>query len=252
VQLHAGSDVAAVEPDSRQHRPSSKWAFDAEVTQCFEDMLRRSIPEHYAMRCAVIDIARHYIRPGGCVVDLGCSTGGAVYSLLSEYGKENRLVAVDSSKPMVEAARRRFARDIAAGRISVERMDLRNSYPEVQACVTLCVLTLQFIPMEHRQVVVREAFRHTVPGGAFILVEKVLGKSAGLDSAMVSNYLRLKRANGYAQNEIVLKRRSLEGVLVPLTAAWNESLLTVAGFSEVDGFWRWMNFAGWVGVRPGA
>ena len=43
---------------------------------------------------------------------------------------------------------------------------------------------------------------------------------------------------------------SLEGVLVPVTAKWNEQLLRSAGFAEVDMFWRWMNFAGWVAVKP--
>jgi tRNA (cmo5U34)-methyltransferase len=42
---------------------------------------------------------------------------------------------------------------------------------------------------------------------------------------------------------------SLEGVLVPVTAAWNEYLLRSAGFSHVDCFWRWMNFAAWVAVK---
>jgi 4-aminobutyrate aminotransferase/(S)-3-amino-2-methylpropionate transaminase len=38
-------------------------------------------------------------------------------------------------------------------------------------------------------------------------------------------------------------------VLVPLTARWNEEALLSAGFREVDSFWRWMNFAGWVAVK---
>jgi tRNA (cmo5U34)-methyltransferase len=42
---------------------------------------------------------------------------------------------------------------------------------------------------------------------------------------------------------------ALEGVLVPVTAAWNEQLLKGAGFSQVECFWRWMNFAGWVAVK---
>jgi len=39
-------------------------------------------------------------------------------------------------------------------------------------------------------------------------------------------------------------------VLVPVTAEWNEGLLRQTGFQQVDCFWRWMNFAGWVGVKP--
>ena len=66
---------------------------------------------------------------------------------------------------------------------------------------------------------------------------------------MVESYYRLKSAHGYSQEEIERKRLSLEGVLVPVTARWNEELLYMAGFRQVDCFWRWMNFAGWVAVK---
>jgi tRNA (cmo5U34)-methyltransferase len=36
---------------------------------------------------------------------------------------------------------------------------------------------------------------------------------------------------------------------VPVTARWNEELLRSAGFVDIDCFWRWMNFAGWIAVR---
>ena len=84
---------------------------------------------------------------------------------------------------------------------------------------------------------------------ALILVEKVLGASAELDGLLVEEYLKLKGANGYTQKDVERKRLSLEGVLGPLTAEWNEQLLRRAGFGDVDCFWRWMNFAGWVAVR---
>lgn len=66
---------------------------------------------------------------------------------------------------------------------------------------------------------------------------------------MVDRYYALKSANGYSRDEIERKRYSLEGVLVPVTARWNEELLTGAGFRQVDCFWRWMNFAAWVAVK---
>ena len=81
------------------------------------------------------------------------------------------------------------------------------------------------------------------------MVEKVLGNSAFLNELMVSGYLELKAGNDYTREQIERKRLSLEGVLVPVTSKWNEELLTQAGFREVDCFWRWMNFAGWVAVK---
>ena len=65
---------------------------------------------------------------------------------------------------------------------------------------------------------------------------------------MVKHYHQLKKHNGYSDELIERKRLSLEGVLVPVTARWNEELLRSAGFTQVDCFWRWMNFSAWVGV----
>lgn len=79
--------------------------------------------------------------------------------------------------------------------------------------------------------------------------QDILGATADLNSLMVDRYYTMKAANGYTQEQIERKRLSLEGVLVPVTAHWNEELLRGAGFAEIDCFWRWMNFAGWVAVR---
>jgi len=76
-----------------------------------------------------------------------------------------------------------------------------------------------------------------------------LGATADIDAALVSEYLSLKAANGYSAEEIERKRLSLEGALVPLTARFNEDLLPCAGFGQVDCFWRWSNFAGWLAIR---
>jgi len=110
-------------------------------------------------------------------------------------------------------------------------------------------LTLQFTPIEHRLRIMQDIYDHTTPGGALILVEKVIGASAHIDRAMVDAYYKMKSDNGYSQEQIERKRLSLEGVLVPMTARWNEEMLQMVGFRQVDCFWRWMNFAGWVAVK---
>ena len=111
------------------------------------------------------------------------------------------------------------------------------------------MFTLQFIPIEHRQHLLYEIHRQLVPGGALILVEKILGASAAINELLVNLYHRMKLENGYSHEEVERKRLSLEGVLVPVTAKWNKELLHTAGFRQVDCFWRWMNFGGWVAVK---
>jgi tRNA (cmo5U34)-methyltransferase len=226
-----------------------RWAFDGEVTRVFEDMLERSIPQYETMRRLVFDIACCYVQRKTDIVDLGCSRGEALAPLVYRYGAHNRFIGVDVSEPMLEAARRRYAGYIACGVVDIRNLDLRKTYPSCLASVTLAVLCIQFTPIEHRLRILRDIYKNTRPGGAFILVEKVLGATADLDALLVKRYHELKAQNGYTQDEIERKRLSLEGVLVPTTARWNEDLLRTAGFAEIDVFWRTLNFCGWVAVK---
>jgi len=230
------------------HKPDGKWAFDESVTQCFDDMLRRSIPQYDVMRSAVFDLACRFVQPNTGIVDLGCSRGEALAPLVSKFGMQNLYYGVEVSAPMLEVCRQRFKALIDCNVVSIMDLDLRTDYPRARASVTLSILTLQFIPIEHRQRLLKRVRESTVAGGAFIVVEKVLGNTADIDDAMVHCYYDLKAANGYSGEEIERKRLSLEGVLVPVTAAWNEDLLRSSGFRHVDCFWRWQNFAGWVAL----
>jgi tRNA (cmo5U34)-methyltransferase len=229
--------------------PSDSWTFNAEVTAAFDDMLARSIPQYDVMRQSVFDMACRYVRPGSAIVDLGCSRGEALAPLVDRFGAHNRFVGIEVSPPMLRAARERFQGLINCGVVDIRDMDLRTDYPPDMASVTLSVLTLQFTPIEYRQRIARNVWEHTLPGGAFILVEKMLGATADLDALMVDTYYNLKDTNGYSPEQIERKRLSLEGVLVPVTAKWNEELLRMAGFTEIDCFWRWMNFAAWIAVK---
>ncbi len=229
--------------------PNDHWQFDSEVTDAFEDMLARSIPQYDVMRQAVFDIGQRYVAQYTHIVDLGCSRGDALASFVDQFGAHNRYLGIDVSQPMLEAARQQFGGMIQAEIVSIQRLDLRQDFPPVQASLMLSVLTLQFTPIEYRQQIVQQVYDHLLPGGAFILVEKVLGANADIDRLMVDVYYQLKAENGYSQEQIERKRLSLEGVLVPVTARWNEELLQAAGFRKVDCFWRWMNFAGWIAVK---
>lgn len=231
------------------HVPNGKWEFDGEVTACFDDMLRRSIPQYDLMRQTVFDLACKYAKRSTDIIDLGCSRGEAMAPLVDKFGVNNRYTGVEVSEPMLETCRARFAGLIKVGIVDIRRCDLRTEYPPVSASVTLCILTLQFTPIEYRMQICKRIFDHTVAGGALLLVEKLLGESAETDATFAEQYYSMKNCNGYSQDEIARKRMALEGVLVPVTAKWNEHLLQAAGFSKIECFWRWMNFAGWLAVR---
>lgn len=230
------------------YAPSS-WEFDEQVTQVFDDMLRRSIPQYDVMRKTCFDVACRYVQPDTSIVDLGCSRGEALAPLVDHFGERNRYVGVEVSPPMLTASKARFKEYIDRGIVKINDLDLRKDYPQVSASVTMSVFMLQFTPIEYRAHILRRIYEHTEEQGVFILVEKVLGSSAAMDELFVDQYYALKSRNGYNDDEIRRKQLSLEGKLVPVTAAWNEELLRSSGFDEIECFWRWMNFAGWIAVK---
>jgi tRNA (cmo5U34)-methyltransferase len=234
-------------PLERDLEEGRGWVFDEDVAAGFDDMLERSIPQYPVMREVVTDVAHQFVRNDFTVVDLGCSLGEALRPLAQRNPSTTlRFLGVDASEPMVQMARARLGAD---PRVAVVQGDLRTWYPDRTACVTLAVLTLQFVPIEHRQAVLRRAWRQTIPGGALVVVEKVLGQSAVTDELLVRLYHGRKAAAGYSEDEIRRKALSLEGVLVPVTYEWNVELLRSAGFAHVEGIWRFLNFAAWVAIK---
>jgi tRNA (cmo5U34)-methyltransferase len=247
--VSAPAEYQGPDGSSLYHDAKIPWRFDSEVTGVFDDMLSRSIPQYRVMRQLVFDIGRKFVQPDSHIVDLGCSKGEALAPFVDACGTHNRYLGVELSQPMLQAARKRFAAHELAPCIEIRELDLGNSYPHAPASLTLCILTLQFLPPQRRQEVLHLACSETLNGGALILVEKIRGASAALDRLMIDQYHLFKQGQGYSRAAIEQKRRSLEGVLIPLSAAENENLLRDAGFTQVDCFWRWLNFAGWVALK---
>jgi len=230
--------------------PTGKWEFDQEVTDCFEEMLERSIPAYADMRDLVTRIGKRYVKRKTAIVDLGCSTGEAINPFIKAFGALNQYKLYDVSQPMLEKARERYKGWMKEGLLDVQELDIRNGLPKnIYASLILSVLTLQFTPIEYRQKIISSIYDSLEPGGALILVEKVLGTNYALDSMLVDEYYKIKAENSYTQEQILAKRKSLEGVLVPITAKWNEDMLKDSGFSSVDCFWRYLNFAGWIAIK---
>lgn len=223
--------------------PEGKWEFNEAVTNVFDEMLSRSIPDYEGMRRTTTGLAVRFALPKTFIIDLGCSRGAAIKPIYEELGDSVLYAGVEVSEPMRNAAKREipFAKILDT--------DLRHDYPGYDASVTLSVLTLQFIPIEYRQKIISNVYASTKPGGAFLLVEKVLGVDSFANELLIETYLKRKGENGYTQEEINRKRESLEGVLVPVTADWNKDLLIDAGFKHVECYWRHLNFAAWVGVK---
>ena len=170
--------------------PAGRWAFDDSVTPVFEDMLRRSIPEYDEMRALCYRLGRRYVTPESTVLDLGCARGDALRPFVEEIGARAHFVGIDVSEPMLDAAREAFAPWITARVVEVLRYDLREKFPPRRCSLVLGILTLQFVPIEYRQRLLANVYGALEPGGAFVVVEKVLGETADLQQRVRRRVLR--------------------------------------------------------------
>lgn len=228
--------------------PKEKWEFDSEVAQCFADMLERSVPDYRSMRNLVYELGERFITPGSFITDIGCSTGLAVEPFYNKHFNRNRYFLCDNSEAMLEVCREKFAKGIKKKCVQIEGGNFyEKALPEDQ-CLVLSILSMQFMPTAYRQRMINDIYRALNPGRAFLFVEKIIADE-GTDDLEVDLYYQMKRMNGYSDEKIMQKRKSLENVLSPLKAEWNVDMLHEAGFSKVDMFWRCLNFCGWIAIK---
>lgn len=238
--------------------PEGKWEFDEKVTDCFEDMLSRSIPQYDLMRDSSANLVYDVIKNPKCkkdtfnILDIGCSDGLMIEKLISKFNDEGYgyYTGVDISEPMLDKARHRLSDNINKGNVKIENCDLRTDFPYGHYDAITSILSIQFTPIEYRQHIIQEIYNNlSNVNGCFIMVEKVLGNTDNINKLFIKNYYDMKKQNGYTEEQIERKRLSLEGVLVPVTSDWNVDLLKQAGFRQVDVFWKWMNFVGYIAFK---
>lgn len=231
--------------------PTSKWSFSDEVTNCFGDMLHRSIPAYEIMRSLTFMLGFSFVTTGKSIIDLGCSTGLGVDPFIDSFGSRNKYILVDESESMANHCKEKYKYLIDAGVVNVRHRNIcHDGIPHSSnVSLILSILTIQFTPIEYRQQLLKQVYDRLEDGGAFIFVEKILGNSAENNAMLVDSYYAIKEQNGYTKEAINAKRRSLEGVLVPVTYEANESFLKSAGFNRVECFWRCLNFCGWIAIK---
>ena len=184
-------------------KPKPKWEFDDDVARCFDNMLQRSIPDYENMRHLVYSIGRHFVK-GGTIMDIGCSNGNAVLPFVKEY--KNPFILIDVSESFLDLCRQGFKNYT---NVKIMNHDLRNGVPSVSSCLILSILTVQFTPIEYRQKIINSVYESLQPGGAFIMVEKLLGSSFDIDTVLVDEYYEMKSEHQYTQEQIQSKRKSL-------------------------------------------
>ena len=228
----------------------SAFDFSERTAVVFDDMVTRSVPCYAEIQRMVAELAGNFARHGTSIYDLGCATGTTLVHLAERYGDrpDVTFIGIDQSRPMLKRAREKLQRAGYENRCVFQRADLHELVIDNASVVTM-ILTLQFLPLLSRERVMKRVYQGLVPNGSLLLVEKVLCHDAGLTGIFADHYHRFKQRQGYSELEIAQKREALEHVLVPSRMEEHVALLERSGFSVIEVFFRWYNFAGLIAVK---
>jgi tRNA (cmo5U34)-methyltransferase len=227
---------------------SGTWRFDSTITPIFDEHVRSHVPLYGEIHEMVTNLAGWFLEDGTKAYDIGTSLGQVITNLTQTYpSKSVNYVGIDTSPDMVNKTSERF-REI--GNVEILNADITDSHFIVEnASVITSVLTLMFIAQKHRHAVVKKIYDGLNVGSAFIMVEKVIGSNARFDEMWVELYHEMKHKNGVSEADIFKKSRAIRGVLKPNTVDENIKLLNSVGFKDVDMFFKWGNFAGFIAIK---
>jgi tRNA (cmo5U34)-methyltransferase len=174
-------------------------------------------------------VPRHVRR----VLDLGTGDG-RLLALLQMNRPEMTGVGLDFSKVMLEAARERFARD---KRIELVEHDLAEWLPDLgRFDAIVSSMAIHHLPHERKRSLCGEVFDLLEPGGIFANFEHVASPTQRLHLAFFA-----------AIDEPIENEDPSDRCLgVETQLAWLREL----GFDDVDCYWKWLEMALLIGVKP--
>ncbi len=230
-------------------RKIQSFKFNKEVARVFDDMLNRSVPFYKESIRRQSELAAQFYQPCSRIYDLGCSHGNLGIMVIEQFKEKLfKMVAVDSSKPMIEKYSKRLEQYDTGPRVDLvcgflEDMQIKN------ASVVLINLTLQFLDKEKRDDLIKKIYQGMNSNGILVLTEKTIHASKELNDLQTKFYKAFKLENGYSELEISQKRDALEKVLVPDTIETHEKRILKAGFDQFDIWLKWFNFASMMAIK---
>ena len=226
--------------------PPEDFQFSPKVAEVFDDMLARSVPFYQEIIAMAASLLSTFVGRHEVVYDLGCSTGATMIELARRLpGRDLRFVGVDSSAAMVGKARLKAEIYSKTEQLRFVEADILTVPLQDPAAIILNY-TLQFLRPLQRPEFLRRLYAALKPGGILLVCEKTISHTPIFNRVFIDCYLDFKRQHGYSEIEIAKKREALENVLVPFSAAENRDLFQQAGFADVEQFFQWFNFSGFV------
>ncbi len=230
------------------------FVFDEQVADVFPDMLARSVPGYASILSMIEQLTGRFAKSHTQLYDLGCSLGAATLLMRSQAPPSCKLHAIDSSSAMVARLQTKLdelaSLEAATTCCPVEThlADVR-SFPMSNASFVVLNLTLQFIPADEREDLLRAVAQALNSGGALLLSEKICFDEPAQQALLTELHHDFKRAHGYSDLEIAQKRTAIEQRLIPETLKTHTNRLRQVGFDVVTPWFQCFNFVSILAIK---
>jgi tRNA (cmo5U34)-methyltransferase len=227
----------------------SDFKFSSSVACVFDDMVIRSVPFYEEMQRMIAELAADHFQDNTNIYDLGCSTGATLIRMNDSIPSNIQFIGIDDSPDMLEKCREKLKEAGFERPVKLQVADLNAGVNIIDASVVIVCLTLQFVRPINRDRLLKSIYNGLVPGGAVIIIEKIIAEDSTFNRDFIKYYYDMKRRNNYSEMEISQKREALENVLIPYKLSENIIMLREAGFSQCEIFFKWYNFSGFIAKK---
>jgi tRNA (cmo5U34)-methyltransferase len=169
------------------------------------------------------------------VLDLGTGDGRLLSLVLESNPQIEEGIALDFSEPMLVKAQSRFQDD---KRVRIVKHDFSQPLPDDLGCFDAIVssLAIHHLTHERKRQLYSEIFSHLNSGGVFCNLEHVSSPT-----------VNLHRKFFYAIGQLPEKEDPSNKLLdVETQLRWFKEI----GFADVDCYWKWLELALMVGIKP--
>lgn len=225
---------------------NASWSFAGDVPKTFDTHVSKSVPMYNEGHNLICRLSDFFLSDTSKCYEIGSSTGELTKKLAQHNNHKNiNFIGID---PIIEMTNAAIDKCKEIPNISFINDDILNIDLE-KTDLIVSYYTIQFIKPRVRQLVFDKIYESLNWGGAFILFEKVRACDARFQDMMTALYTDYKLEQGYNEEQIISKTRSLKGVLEPFSTQGNLDLLKRAGFTDITSVFKYVSFEGFLAIK---
>lgn len=230
---------------------SNSWSFNKNVSDNFDLHVKQSIPFYYEIINAIAGLSEFFMKENSVIYDLGCSTGNIISSLsklnLSNYIE---IYGVDREEHMLKIAETKLKKlkvkkniKISFIKEDVLKLSLKQNN------LTICSLLFPFLKKKDQIILLKKEYKSLEPGGAIIILDKIKSNNVDFENMFGQLYVDFKKNKKIKNKDIIKKTKSLRSIHTLKTYKETLNMLKNVGFKDVENFFKFINFSGFIGIK---